>query len=762
MSALMYRAGELFSEIKRDRRDWVPEEFRTGNGLVYSSPATLAYNSPGAEGFGVKRAALSVPESVELIISPGCCGRNTSEISSMDGYQDRFYYLTMDEADIVSGRYLKRIPKALKRILSDRSRMSLPLPRVVMLVTTCVDALMGTDMDRIAGICERECGVAVRPAYMYALTREGVKPPMVQVGESIFSLLEKRDKDPLAVNILGSYGGLLPASLAELRDILSSAGLCRCRELSACADFDEFMKMSEASLNIQVYPDAVGEAEEMNRRFGTGYVELQRFYGIERITSQYRALLSYLGADDHILTTYRDRVVKDIEPIKEAVSIGECINGNPAELALSLMECGYKVAEVFTALSANDAYYIARIAEMDPDVKFYFNQHPSMVDFEPDKDAGLCLGRDASWYYRDSDVRCIDSSSEAEPFGYSGLERLIRQISGDVPVKKTTRVTSVTPRSEEPIQGEVLRGYRRALTPFAPDQSGAVEVLRQIEGMMVVVLDAGGCTGNICGFDIRDWEQNPSMIFSAGLRDMDAVFGRDEELIRKIKKAAGLLDPAYIALVGTPVPSVIGTDLNGLSIQVERACGIRTISVDTNGCDYYDKGMEKAYSRILADHIGEDGLLPGLSALDYTDSEIASIRKRNPKPAAFSVAGLEAAGGMVAASELMVSEEIQQKLSLAADKKRILIIGEQLYSNALRELIEKENSKARVMVADFFIMKKELKRQDDVRLGSEDDLIRLLSEYDPDLIAADPTLRELVPGYSGEWINRRHFALSGR
>ena len=66
------------------------------------------------------------------------------------------------------------------------------------------------------------------------------------------------------------------------------------------------------------------------------------------------------------------------------------------------------------------------------------------------------------------------------------------------------------------------------------------------------------------------------------------------------------------------------------------------------------------------------------------------------------------------------------------------------------------------MVADFFTMKKELKRQDDVRLGSEDDLIRLLSECDPDLIAADPTLRELVPGYSGEWINRRHFALSGR
>ena len=42
----------------------------SGKHLIYSSPATLAFNSPGAEGFGVKRAGLAVPDSIMLIVAP--------------------------------------------------------------------------------------------------------------------------------------------------------------------------------------------------------------------------------------------------------------------------------------------------------------------------------------------------------------------------------------------------------------------------------------------------------------------------------------------------------------------------------------------------------------------------------------------------------------------------------------------------------------------------------------------------------------------
>ena len=116
--------------------DAIPDLYRVTKHLVFSSPATLAYNSPGAEGFGVKRAGLAIPESVMLIVSPGCCGRNTSQISSMPQYQNRFFYLQMDETDLVTGRHLKSIPQAICEIV-DFLEVK---PALVMICATCADA----------------------------------------------------------------------------------------------------------------------------------------------------------------------------------------------------------------------------------------------------------------------------------------------------------------------------------------------------------------------------------------------------------------------------------------------------------------------------------------------------------------------------------------------------------------------------------------------------------------------------------------------
>ena len=69
-----------------------------------------------------------------------------------------------------------------------------------------------------------------------------------------------------------------------------------------------------------------------------------------------------------------------------------------------------------------------------------------------------------------------------------------------------------------------MKGLRKYLTPFAPDQSGAVSVLYELGGMLVIC-DAGGCTGNVCGFDEPRWFETRSAVFSAGLRDMDAILG---------------------------------------------------------------------------------------------------------------------------------------------------------------------------------------------------------------------------------------------
>ena len=47
-----------------------------------------------------------------------------------------------------------------------------------------------------------------------------------------------------------------------------------------------------------------------------------------------------------------------------------------------------------------------------------------------------------------------------------------------------------------------MKGLRKYLSPFAPDQSGAAAVLCEFHGL-IIILDAGGCAGNICGFQRR-------------------------------------------------------------------------------------------------------------------------------------------------------------------------------------------------------------------------------------------------------------------
>ena len=139
-----------------------------------------------------------------------------------------------------------------------------------------------------------------------------------------------------------------------------------------------------------------------------------------------------------------------------------------------------------------------------------------------------------------------------------------------------------------------MKGLLRYLSPLAPDQSGAVAVLYGME-CITVICDAGGCTGNICGFDEPRWQGKPGAVFSAGLRDMDAILGRDDQLIEKLADAAGRLDVSFSAIIGTPVPAVIGTDYRALARMAEKKCGMPALAIECTGTRLYDEGASDTY-----------------------------------------------------------------------------------------------------------------------------------------------------------------------
>ncbi|MGI6212284.1 MAG: nitrogenase component 1 [Anaerovoracaceae bacterium] len=142
----------------------------------------------------------------------------------------------------------------------------------------------------------------------------------------------------------------------------------------------------------------------------------------------------------------------------------------------------------------------------------------------------------------------------------------------------------------------------RYLSPFAPDQSGAAAVFFEYGGV-IVICDAGGCTGNICGFDEPRWFSMRSRVFSAGLRDIDAILGQDDKLVRKIADAVTGQDAHFVCLIGTPVPSIIATDFRAICRMIEKQTGVPAVWVDTNGMETYEQGQKKAYLALI--HLAE-------------------------------------------------------------------------------------------------------------------------------------------------------------
>ena len=428
--AICFTAEEI---LKRGKSD-IPSELLSGNNLVYSSPATLAYNSPGAEGFGVKRAGLSVPESVMLIVAPGCCGRNTSLISSMPEYRNRFFYLEMSEPDLVTGRHLNKIPDAIKEVLEFLRDGGKKIPKVVMICITCVDALLGTDMDRVCRKAEDALaggefeGVKVRPCYMYALTREGRRPPMVHVRQTIYSLLEPMEKDARAVNIIG---GFAPLENTELKKYLELAGIRSIRQISTCGTYEEFLKMASANFNIVIDPEARAAAEDLNKRLNIPYIELTRVYSTDKISSQYKALASVAGID---INDSEEKAEADeaVERLKNAYpdlkfNIGECTNANAFELALSLARMGFKVDEIYATLAPENFVYVKNLALLSPDTKIYCNMEPTMLYYKiSQSDADITIGKDARFYCPDTPN--VAWNQDTRPFGYQGVRDLMNKV----------------------------------------------------------------------------------------------------------------------------------------------------------------------------------------------------------------------------------------------------------------------------------------------------------------------------------------------
>lgn len=345
-----------------------------------------------------------------------------------------------------------------------------------------------------------------------------------------------------------------------------------------------------------------------------------------------------------------------------------------------------------------------------------------------------------------------------------------------------------------------MKGLRLYLPPFAPDTSGAAAVLYPLGGMVVIV-DAGGCAGNICGFDEPRWQEEgaKSAVFSAGLRDMDAIMGRDDKLIEKVRLACEEIEPQFIAFIGTPVPAVIGTDYRALTRMAKKATGLPAIAVDSDGTKLYDAGGGKALLALCrafakgqtAGHCGTIGLL-GLTPLDFSAGErdrlADALREEGwsavccydrltdftqpccRKNLVVSPLGLPAARflaehcgipyeiGLPGAFLNNLTAKIASGL---AKEDHVLIIHQQVLAGALRRALRQGGHHGPITCATFFEQPAGTSEPGDAVFREEDEFQAFVAGGRFTAIVGDPSLRRALPSFGGRFLSLPHFAVSG-
>ena len=183
------------------------------------------------------------------------------------------------------------------------------------------------------------------------------------------------------------------------------------------------------------------------------------------------------------------------------------------------------------------------------------------------------------------------------------------------------------------------------LPPFSSDYAGICSALFDFN-CLVAINDANCCTLNYVDYDEPRWAVAKKTTLCTELRTIDAVFGNDAKVVSQVTEAAARLKPDFIAVLGSPVPAIIGMDMKGIASEIEITSGIPTFGFNSTGFSYYDKGVSAAAHALLERyaektvHKEPNGVnILGLTPLDYSANENSELLSAFLEDGGFEVVG---------------------------------------------------------------------------------------------------------------------------
>lgn len=329
------------------------------------------------------------------------------------------------------------------------------------------------------------------------------------------------------------------------------------------------------------------------------------------------------------------------------------------------------------------------------------------------------------------------------------------------------------------------------IPPFAADYAGVCSVFFDFD-CLTAINDASCCTSHYVRYDEPRWSENKKSTFCTSLRNIDAILGNDDKVVKRICEASEHLDSYMIALVGTPVPALTGMDMEGIAYEIESSTGKPSFGFNTTGFDYYDKGIVLA-GKSLFDRFAQEEveLIPhSLNILGVTPLDFGAVGNDISFCDYFYKSGWTVNGSYfmgtsldqiknvaaaeinlaVTASGLQLAKYLQSRFGtpyIAAcptgfrhgnyllkhmdagralpihsitEKSSVLIVADQVIGNSIRDALRVHGCLAGITVATFFSWSATIAERGDMALSSEKQLVELVRSRNYTTLIGDPYL----------------------
>lgn len=390
---------------------------------------SLEYTAPSHGDWGLVHILCLIPELHVLFVCPPACGRHSALGAIGQNIKHKVSYYFLDAQEIARG-YDEQIRSATKELLTRLRKR----PKALTVVVSCLDDLIGTDVDKVMEELNAEIpDVQFRAGHMNPITMNTSTPPLVTNLEMMYSFLDFHKEKKNAVNILAPFVPVRRSG--ELFRFLEELGIESAHQMQEKENFGEFRKMGESRWNLILSPVLERAAAKMEQN-GISFVSVYTTFHPDSVDASYRKIYEFFKEKPGLktmpdLSREREAALEAIERAKAAIKdmpirISQGSVSRPFHLAKALSDLGFNIeAVVAQVLPSFEEPYMRALSERG--CKFIQTQHFKSILFENINEEVLAIGYDGA--YMAQTGHFLSLMLDEGCFGYEGIEFLMRKMT---------------------------------------------------------------------------------------------------------------------------------------------------------------------------------------------------------------------------------------------------------------------------------------------------------------------------------------------